>query len=179
MTELGLFFETSKNFKGNIERKIFNSEQYKTFSFNEQQTRTNLWLNYSPSELFSIGLSADFGDRIAYNELTPEIGKQKNYNLNLGLRPNDKLSLSYRHRKIELSKNIKLAASLMVALIDFQRAIHSIMIYPGALILNRMIFLMITTLRRYLNGDQIHTQYFMQAVHNFLVMGNPQITLNC
>jgi hypothetical protein len=104
MTELGLFFETSKNFKGNIERKVFDNEQYKTFAFNEQQTRTNLWLNYSPSELFSIGLSADFGDRIAYNELIPEIGKQKNYNLNLGLRPSDKLSLSYRHRKIELSK---------------------------------------------------------------------------
>ena len=36
--------------------------------------------------------------------MIPEIGEQKNYNLNLGLRPSDKLSLSYRHRKIELSK---------------------------------------------------------------------------
>ena len=77
---------------------------------------------------------------------------------------------------LSFQKNIKPAASLVVALIDFQRAIHSIMIYRGALILNRMIFLMITTLRRYLNGGRILTQYFMQAVHNFLVMGNLQIT---
>ena len=52
----------------------------------------------------------------------------------------------------------------------------SIMIYLGALILNRMIFLMITTLRRYLNGGRILTQFFMQAVHNFLAMGSLQIT---
>ena len=171
MTELGLFFETSKNFKGNIERKIFDNEQYKTFAFNEQQTRTNLWLNYSPSELFSIGFSADFGDRIAYNELIPEIGKQKNYNLNLGLRPNDKLSYPTAIAKLSFQKNIKPAAILVVALIDFQRAIHSIMIYPGALILNRMIFLMITTLRRYLNGGRIHTQFFYAGSSQFFSDG--------
>ena len=78
--------------------------------------------------------------------------------------------------KLSYLKNMRLAAILVVVLIDFQRAIHSIMIYLGALILNRMIFLMITTLRRYLNGGRILTQFFMQAVHNFLAMGSLQIT---
>ena len=106
MMEIGARFETSINLRGNIERKIFKTEQFKDYLFNEDQVRDSLWLGYSPSEAWGINLNADYGDRIAYNEDIPVIGDQANYTLFLALRPTDNLSIFLNKRKIQLKDKL-------------------------------------------------------------------------
>ena len=106
MMEIGARFETSINLRGNIERKIFKTEQFKDYLFNEDQVRDSLWLGYSPSETWGINLNADYGDRIAYNEDIPVIGDQANYTLFLALRPTDNLSIFLNKRKIQLKDKL-------------------------------------------------------------------------
>ena len=106
MMEIGARFETSINLRGNIERKIFKTEQFKDYLFNEDQVRDSLWLGYSPSEAWGINFNADYGDRIAYNEDIPVIGDQANYTLFLALRPTDNLSIFLNKRKIQLKDKL-------------------------------------------------------------------------
>lgn len=102
MMEIGARFETAINLRGNIERKIFRKEQFKTFLFEEDQVRDSVWFGYSPSEFWGINFNADIGDRIAYNEEIPVIGDQKNYTLFLAIKPSDNFSIYFNTRNIQL-----------------------------------------------------------------------------
>ena len=66
----------------------------------------NFGISYSPSSKFWMRFGYDWGERIARNIDTPEIGDREDYSFNSSFQLTDQFRLSYRYRKNQLTSKL-------------------------------------------------------------------------
>ena len=66
----------------------------------------NFGLSYSPSSKFWMRFGYDWGDRVARNINTPEIGDREDFSFNSSFQISDQFRLSYRYRKNTLTSKL-------------------------------------------------------------------------
>ena len=66
----------------------------------------NFGISYSPSSKFWMRFGYDWGDRVARNINTPEIGDREDYSFNSSFQLTDQFRLSYRYRKNQLTSKL-------------------------------------------------------------------------